>query len=96
MAASKLRMIAGPIGLIAEVEQFPHAGRPFHKIRTVGMEHRDRQAIHSERHAARMGRLTVCVLDIPGRAEMVAVVVEAHTSRRLLFRAQRDQKLKLQ
>jgi len=43
-----------------------------------------------------MGRLAVRILDVPGRAEMVAVIIEAHACRRLLFRTQRDQKFEFQ
>src|ERR1700694_1093894 len=41
-------------------------------------------------------RLAVHVLDVPGRAEMVAVIVEAHAGGRLRFGAQRDQQLEFQ
>jgi hypothetical protein len=79
-----------------QAERLPHAGRPLGEVDAVGMEHRHRQAVHSERHAAGMGRLTVHVLDVPGRAEMVAVIIEAHAGRRLFFGTQRDQQLEFQ
>src|ERR1700688_1577816 len=43
-----------------------------------------------------MGRRAAGILDVPGGAEMVAVIIEAHAGGRLLFRAQRDQKLEFQ
>ena len=66
------------------------------KFDAVGMEHGDRQTIHAERHAARMRRFTRDIPDVPGEAEMVAVIVEAHAGCRLLFGAQRDQQLEFQ
>src|SRR3981081_3556981 len=60
------------------------------------MEHGYSKAITPKRDAAVMSRFTCRIDDVPSRAEMVAMMVEAHASRWLLFRAQRDQKLELE
>ena len=70
--------------------------RPFRKLRAVGVEHRNRQPVHAERHAAGMGESAARVLDIPRGAEMVAVIVEAHAGGRLFLRAQRHEQFELQ
>src|SRR3954447_23179270 len=79
-----------------QAHDLPHLGGPGGRIGAVGVEHGDSQAVHAEGDAAGVGRLAIGVLDIPGRAEMLAVIIEAHAGRRLLFRAQRDQQFELE
>ena len=64
--------------------------RPVRQLRAVGGEQRDRQPIHAEGDAAGVRHLAGLVVQAPGRAEMVAVIVEAHAGGRLLGRAHRD------
>ena len=83
-------------GESAEAKRLSHCGRPLRYIRAVGVEHGDSKAIHSERHAASVRSLAIRVPEVPSHAEMVTVIIEAHAGRRLLQRAQRDQKFKFQ
>src|SRR5579872_258049 len=82
--------------LSSQPEQLAKRGRPSRKLRAVGVEHGDRQAIHPEGDAAGMSRFTACIPDVPGGAEMVAVVVETHAGGRLVFRAQRNQQFEFE
>src|SRR5262249_19041405 len=84
------------LALWRDAERLAHFGRPFCQVSSVGVEHRDRKAVHPECDASSMRRLAVGVGYAPGCAEMIAVIVEAHAGRRLLFRTQRHQQLELQ
>ena len=84
------------VALALEVQHLPHRGRPLCDICAVGMEHGHGEAVHSEGNAAGMRRLTRRIDDIPGGAEMVAMIIETHASCRCLVGADRDQQFKLQ
>ncbi len=54
-----------------------------------------RRSIPKATHAG-MSRFTRCVDDVPRRAEMITMIVEAHAGGRLRFGTQRDQKFEFQ
>ena len=60
------------------------------------LEERQRETVQTERHAARMSLVAILGSQIPDRAEMISMAIEAHASGRLLFGTQWDQQLKLQ
>ena len=76
----------------------PCAPRSGHcgEIEAVGREQRQGQAVDAEGDAAGMSDLAGFGAQIPRRAEMVAVIVEAHARGRLLGGAHRNQQFELQ
>ena len=70
--------------------------RPGAQVEPVRGEQRQREAVDAERDAAGVGDLARRGRELPGLAEMVLMVVEAHAGGRLLRRAHRDQQLELE
>ena len=90
-------LIASPCRIITHSFKLSRTSRrPRLDIETVGPEQGDRQPVHAEGDAGGMRRRAGLIVDAPGRAEMVAMIVEAHAGGRLLGRMQRHQQLELQ
>src|SRR5579863_7059742 len=81
---------------LLQTQQLTYWSGPRREVRAVGVEHRNREPIHPEGNAAGMRRRAGHVLDVPGQAEMVAVIVEAHAGGRLLLGPQGDEQFELQ
>src|ERR1051326_9024457 len=77
-------------------DRFAHRCGPASEIDAVGGEQRQRQPVEPERDAAGVGHLAGRGADVPGRAEMIAVIIEAHACGRLLGRMHRDQELEFE
>src|SRR6516225_8398391 len=73
-----------------------HRDRPKRQIDPVGGEQRERQAVDAKGDAGGMGHRAALGAQAPGRAEMVAVIVEADARGQLLGGADRDQQLELE
>src|SRR5207302_1441324 len=80
----------------SKAQRFARRRRPGAQVEAMGGEQRQGEAIDAERDAARMGELARSGLQLPGLAEVVLVIVEAHAGGRLLRRADRDQQLELE
>src|SRR5689334_397299 len=70
--------------------------RPAREVEPVCCEQRERQPIDAEGDATGMRHVAGGGAQVPGQAEMVAMIVEAHARRRLLRRADRHQQLELE
>src|SRR5580704_16588267 len=70
--------------------------RPLRQLDAVGCEQRQRQTVDSEGDAGGMRDQAGFVAQVPRRAEMVAVIVEAHARGRLFLRVHRNEQLEFQ
>jgi hypothetical protein len=73
-----------------------HIRRPLGEVEAVRPEQGDGETVHAERDAGGVGRRAGAIGKAPGRAEVVAVVVEAHAGGRFLGGMERHQELELQ
>ena len=81
---------------LTEPQGAPNVGRPLPDIQAVFPEERDGQTVHAKRDTTRVRDGAVVVTQIPGRSEIVKMVIKAHASGRLVGRVRRDEQLEFQ
>src|SRR4051794_22765572 len=85
-----------PSGESSERQRVAGGRRPVLELETVRREQRQGQAVDAEGDAARMRNIAILDPQIPGLAEMIAVIVEAHAGGRLLLGAHRNEQLEFE
>src|SRR5712692_6330526 len=83
-------------GHALERQRLARRRRPVPQVETVRRKQGEREAIDAEGDAGRVRESARLGLELPGLAEMVLVVVEAHAGGRRLLRAHRNEQLELQ
>src|SRR5262249_2050120 len=86
------RSIAGA----SKTQRLARRGGPALELRTVSDEKGQGQPVETERHARRVDRGAASAAQVPGRTEMIQMVVEADARRRALVRIDGDLQLVLQ
>src|SRR5579863_1075379 len=66
------------------------------QVETVCPEQRQGEAVQTKSNAGGVGCVAGVTAQAPGFSEIVAMIIEAHTSCRLLLRVHRNQQFKLQ
>src|SRR5258708_2272895 len=80
----------------SETKDMADSRRPILDRQAVTLEQSERNALHAKSHASGMRRLAVRRRDVPSAPEQIAVIVEAHASRRMLAAVDRHQQLELE
>src|SRR5262249_51360446 len=96
LAVETIAAMLNPPKRRSEPEGRADRRRPVPDAGAVGGEHRHGQPVHAEGDATGVGGRAVLVHQVPGVAEVLAVIVEAHAGGGLGLGADRDQELELQ
>src|SRR6516162_8915625 len=94
--SSKKARLKRSAGQVLKVERFARRLGPAYCLQPMGGEHRERKPIHTEGDAAGVHDRAGFVAQVPGHAEVIAVIVEAHAGGRLCGRAHRNEQLEFQ
>src|SRR5260370_41786596 len=74
----------------SELQAVADRRTPCVRVRPMGREERQGEAIHAEGHAASVCRIARGGPEVPGRAKMIAMIIKAHAGGDLILGAHRN------